>query len=82
MILAHLLGLDRHNSFEPVKMAIDGGCEGQRVTEALFSDAHRSHRTTPVTKATLGGFKLGHIGLRFCSIMINIQKTRVRVLHL
>jgi hypothetical protein len=47
----------------PVKVELDGGAGGlttsfaasnQRRTEALFSDAHRSRRTTPVTKATSG----------------------------
>ncbi len=32
----------------------DGGYEGERLTEALFPDTHRSRRTTPVTKANSG----------------------------
>jgi hypothetical protein len=64
MIPAHLLDLVRPISFHsPVKVELDGGGEGvstffavsnQRRTEALFSDAHCSRRTTPVTKATSG----------------------------
>jgi hypothetical protein len=64
MIPAHLLDLVRPISFHPtVKIELDGGAEGvttsflasnQRRIEALFSDAHRSRRTTPVTKATSG----------------------------
>jgi hypothetical protein len=63
MIPAHLLDLERSISFTPVKMELDGGGEGaptsfatsnQCRTEALFSDAHRSRCTTPVTKAAFG----------------------------
>jgi hypothetical protein len=54
MIPAHLLGLELYISFEP-KWKTDGGDEEQRLTEALFSDAHRSHHTTQVTKATSDG---------------------------
>jgi hypothetical protein len=66
MIPAHLPDLEI--SFKPVKMEMDeGGNEGspsfaaslrawrQRRTEALFSNAHSSRRTKPVTKATSGG---------------------------
>ena len=60
---AHLLDLERSISFTPVKMELDGGGEGvspsfaarnQIRTEALFSDTHRSRRTTLITKATPG----------------------------
>ena len=64
MIPAHLLDLVRPISFHPtVKIELDGGAEGvstspiarnPRQIEALFSDAHRSRRTTPVTKPTSG----------------------------
>ena len=64
MIPAHLLDLVRPISFHPtVKIELDGGAEGvstspiarhPRQIEALFSDAHRSRRTTPVSKATSG----------------------------
>jgi hypothetical protein len=55
MIAAHLLGLERHVFFEPVKMEINGGCEKQCLIEALYFDAHHSSRTIPVVKATSGG---------------------------
>ena len=65
---AHLLDLVRPISFHPtvhptVTVGLDGCAEGvstyfpnsdQHRIEALFSDAHRSRRTTPVTKATSG----------------------------
>ncbi len=66
MIHAHLLDLVRPISFHsPVNVELDGGGEGvfeffaasnlnQRRIEALFSDAHRSRSTSPVTKATSG----------------------------
>ena len=68
MIPAHLLDLVQPISFHPtvhptVTVGLDGDAEGvstyfptsdQRRIEALFSDAHRSRRTTPVTKATSG----------------------------
>jgi hypothetical protein len=64
MIPAHLLDLVQPISFHPtVQIQLDGGAEGvstsflasnPRRIEALFSDAHRSRRTTPVTKATSG----------------------------
>ncbi len=64
MIPAHLLDLERSISFlSSVKLELDGGGEAvspffaasdQRRTEALFSDAHRSRCTKPVTKATSG----------------------------
>ena len=64
MIPAHLLDLVRPISFHPtVMIEPDGGAEGVSTSfiasnphriEALFSDAHRSRRTTPVTKATSG----------------------------
>ena len=64
MIPAYLLDLVRPISFHsPVKVKLDGGgdevstffaASNQRRTEALFSDAHRSRRTTLVTKATSG----------------------------
>jgi hypothetical protein len=63
MIPTHPLDLERSISFKPVKMELDGGGEGvspsfatrtQPRSEALFSDAHCSRRTTPVTKATSG----------------------------
>jgi hypothetical protein len=55
MSSAHLLGLEGYTSYDPVKMATDGDCEGQPSTEALFCFTHRSHRTTSATKATFGG---------------------------
>jgi hypothetical protein len=74
MIPAHLLDLVQPISFHPtVNIELDGGAEevstsflasNQRRIEALFSDAHRSRRTRPVTKATsqeriqLGRFRL------------------------
>jgi hypothetical protein len=64
MIPAHLLDLVQPISFHPtVQIQLDGDAEGvstsflarnPRRIEALFSDAHRSRRTTPVTKATSG----------------------------
>ena len=59
MIPAHLLDLGQFTSFTPVKLELqlDGGGEETaeaRLTEALFSDAHRSLRATPVTKTTSG----------------------------
>ncbi len=64
MIPAHLLDLVQPIIFHPtVRIQLDGGAEGvstsflaskPRRIEALFSDAHRSRRTTPVTKATSG----------------------------
>ncbi len=64
MIPAHLLDLVQPISLHPtVQIELDGGAEGvstsflasnQRRIEALFSDAHRSRRTTPVTKASSG----------------------------
>ncbi len=64
MIPAHLFDLVRPISFHPtVMIEPDGGAEGvstsliasnPRRIEALFSDAHRSRRTTPITKATSG----------------------------
>ena len=64
MIPAHLLDLVQPISFHPtVMIEPDGGAEGvstsfiasnPRRIEALFSDTHRSRRTTPVTKATSG----------------------------
>ena len=73
MIPARLLDLGQFTSFTPVKLELDEGGEGtglgsmQRLSEALFSDAHRSRRTealfsaahrsrrtTPVPKTTSG----------------------------
>ena len=60
MIPARLLDLGQFTSFTPVQLELDEGGEGsglgsmQRLTEALFSDAHRSRRTTLVTKTTSG----------------------------
>ena len=66
MIPAHLLDLVRPVSFHSlITVELDGNAEGvstsfaasnrrHRRTEALFSDSHRSCRTTPVTKATSG----------------------------
>ena len=64
MIPAHLLDLVQPISFHPtVMIEPDGVAQGvstslfasnPRRIEALFSDAHRSRRTTPVTKATSG----------------------------
>jgi hypothetical protein len=62
MIPAHLLDLERSITFKPVKMGLDGGGEGvspsfaarnQRRTHALFSDTHRSLRTSLIAAYTL-----------------------------
>jgi hypothetical protein len=60
MIPARLLDLGQFTSFTPVQLELDEGGEGsglgsmQRLSEALFSYAHRSRRTTPVPMTTSG----------------------------
>ena len=77
MIPAHLLDHERYISFKPVRMEMDGGGERQRRTEALLSNAHRSHRTTPVTKATSVGVQAGKNQTLILKLRLSERSTQV-----